>query len=149
MNPMPYRDALEDFSVGLAVTLKVQLCWADILNRTIVTKVVLPLAGFYPDFALPDVKGVTDVQQDYISDVCQTLVSMTRQAVISRDQRSMLEELLNDPSLLLAQSFADLDRWEHRTRRHLEELRKLSGQLEQSTELDLADTDPDVEGEEE
>ncbi len=139
-------ETLERLSVGLPQTPKVQRAWADILDRIIITKAVLPSPGFYPDFTLPDVRGIAAIQQDYASDISLRLADLARLPVISRDQSEVLEELLEDPSVLLGHTFADLDRWESRTQRYLEEFRKLSGKLDKPTELELAEND--VEGEE-
>ena len=124
MNPNSNGETLERLSAGLPHTPKMQRAWADILERTLITKAVIPSPGYYPDFALPDVKGIADGRQDYLSDISQSLADLARLPLVSRDQRTMLEELLNDPSVLLAHSWVDLDRWEFRTRRYLEELRK-------------------------
>jgi hypothetical protein len=148
MNPVPNRDTLEEFSAGLALTLKVQRAWSDILNRTIITKALMPLPGYYPDFALPGAAGIAELRQDYVTDACLNLADLARQPVLSRAQCGLLEELINDPAVLLEYSLKDLDGWEHRARRHLEEFRKLSGKLEKAAELDLVENEDNREEEE-
>jgi hypothetical protein len=139
MNSKLDRDALEGFSVGLAVSLHAQRLWADILSRAIVTKAVIPAAGYYPDFALPDLQVIAELRQDYIADVSQALADLTRQPVLAKEWRGLLEELLLDPTTLLAHSYVDLDRWENRARGRLDDLRKLNGKLEEAIEPEFVE----------
>jgi hypothetical protein len=78
----------------------------------------------------------------------QTVADLSRQPVLAKEWRGILEELLLDPTALLAHSYVDLDRWENRARRRLDDLRKLSGKLEETPEIDLVEDESHVEEDE-